>query len=351
MIGASQQKRLLVLCTTTGYQTCAFIEAAQKLGLSTTFGTDRCHALDDPWQDGALPLRFEDPEASAQRICDFAASNPLHAIVSIGDRPTSTGARACHRLGLRGHPPEATDICRDKYRSRERLRDAGLNVPAFKRSPLHSNPLQLIASGEITFPCVLKPLALSGSRGVIRADTPEEFVQAFERIQKLLRSPEVGVLREETSEFIQVENYIDGLEIAVEGLADRGKLKVLAIFDKPDPLVGPFFEETIYVTPSRLKPEVQGAVIKTLEQAVKAFGLYHGPLHAELRVESGEVTHTSGRVKHIWVLEVAARSIGGLCSRALRFCPRPPGESFSLEEVVIRLALGEDISAVERESV
>ena len=95
MIGASQRKRLLVLCTTTGYQTCAFIEAAQKLGLSVTFGTDRCHVLDDPWQDGALPLRFEDPEASAQKICDFAASNPLHAIVSIGDRPTSTGARAC----------------------------------------------------------------------------------------------------------------------------------------------------------------------------------------------------------------------------------------------------------------
>src|SRR5712691_2484493 len=120
MIGASQQKRLLVLCTTTGYQTCAFIEAAQRLGLSITFGTDRCHVLDDPWQDGALPLRFEDPEASAQRICDFAASHPLDAIVSIGDRPTSTGARACHKLGLRGHPPEATDICRDKYRSRER---------------------------------------------------------------------------------------------------------------------------------------------------------------------------------------------------------------------------------------
>jgi biotin carboxylase len=241
MIGTSQPKRLLVLCTTTGYQTCAFIEAAQKLGLSITFGTDRCHVLDDPWQDGALPLRFEDPEASAQRICDFAASNPLHAIVSIGDRPTSTGARACHKLGLRGHPPEATDVCRDKYRSRERLRDAGLSVPAFKRFPLHSNPRPVVASGEITFPCVLKPLALSGSRGVIRADTPEEFVQAFERIRKLLRSPEVGVLREETSEFIQVENYIDGLEIAVEGLADRGKLKVLAIFDKPDPLVGPFF--------------------------------------------------------------------------------------------------------------
>ena len=334
MIGASQQKRLLVLCTTTGYQTCAFIEAAQKLGLSITFGTDRCHVLDDPWQDGALPLRFEDPEASAQRICDFAASHPLDVIVSIGDRPTSTGARACHKLGLRGHPPEATDICRDKYRSRERLRDAGLSVPAFKRFPLHSNPRPVVASGEITFPCVLKPLALSGSRGVIRADTPEEFVQAFERIQKLLRSPEVGVLREETSEFIQVENYIDGLEIAVEGLADRGKLKVLAIFDNPDPLVGPFFEETIYVTPSRLEPSIQAEVARTLQRAVDALGLFHGPLHAELRVKG----------KCNWILEIAARPIGGLCARSLRF-----GNGISLEELIIRHALDEPVTHLGRE--
>src|SRR5260370_10320835 len=195
----------------TGCQTYALIEAEQKLGVSISFGTDRCHGLKDPGQDGALPLRFEDPEASAHKICDFAASHPLDAIVSVGDRPTSTGARACHKLGLRGHPPEAADICRDKYRSRERLRDAGLEVPHFRRFPLHSNPRPIVASGEITFPCVLKPLALSGSRGVIRADNPEEFVQAFERIRRLLQSPEVGALRPETSRFIQLEHYIDRL--------------------------------------------------------------------------------------------------------------------------------------------
>src|SRR6202166_2398808 len=130
MTDTKSRQRLLLLCTTTGYQTQAFVEAAEKLGLAVVFATDRCHVLEDPWQDGALPLRFEDPEAGAQRIADFAASNPLHAIVSIGDRPTSTGARACHRLGLRGHPPEATDLCRDKYRSRERLREAALIGPA-----------------------------------------------------------------------------------------------------------------------------------------------------------------------------------------------------------------------------
>jgi biotin carboxylase len=235
---------------------------------------------------------------------------------------------------LRGHPPEATDLCRDKYRSRERLRDAGLSVPAFKRFPLHSDPRPVVASAEITFPCVLKPLALSGSRGVIRADTPEEFVQAFERIRKLLRSPEVGVLREETSEFIQVENYIDGLEIAVEGLVDRGKLKVLAIFDKPDPLVGPFFEETIYVTPSLLEPSIQAEVARTLQRGVDALGLFHGPFHAELRVK--------GNCN--WILEIAARPIGGLCARSLRF-----GNGTSLEELIIRHALDEPVTHLERE--
>jgi len=146
-----------------GYQTCAFIEAAQKLGLSITLGTDRCHVLDDPWQMALFPCTLKIPKPRRRGSAIMPRPTLFTAIVSIGDRPTSTGARACHRLGLRGHPPEATDICRDKYRSRERLRMPG-ECSGLKRSPLHSNPLQLIASGEITFPCVLKRLALSGSR-------------------------------------------------------------------------------------------------------------------------------------------------------------------------------------------
>src|SRR6202140_4912463 len=152
MIGTSQPKRLLVLCTTTGYQTCAFIEAAQKLGLSITFGTDRCHVLDDPWQDGALPLRFEDPEASAQRICDFAASHPLDAIVSVGDRPTSTGARACHKLGLRGilqKRPTSAAI--------STVRASGCGMPGWRFRPSGDFPCtrtrtRLLPLGKSPFP-------------------------------------------------------------------------------------------------------------------------------------------------------------------------------------------------------
>jgi biotin carboxylase len=334
-------KRLLLLCTTTGYQTHAFTDAAQKLGLAITFGTDRCHVLDDPWRDGALPLHFEDPEKAAAKVVEYSRQTPIHAVVAIGDRPTPTAARVAEALRLPGHPAHTADICRDKSRSRQCLRNAGVGVPEFRRVPLHADPRQLAAevgaAGAtcVGFPCVLKPLALSGSRGVIRANNPEEFVHAFERIRSLLRNRDVGALREETSNFVQIESYIDGTEVAVEGLVDRGKVRILAIFDKPDPLVGPYFEETIYVTPSRLPAAIQAQIAAVLQSAVTALGLFHGPLHAELRINSNAV----------WVLEVAARPIGGLCARALRF-----QHGMSLEELLLRHALGQQVEPV-RESV
>jgi biotin carboxylase len=336
-----RDRRLLVLCTTTGYQTRAFVEAARKIGLSVVFGTDRCRVLEDPWRDGALPLRFENPEESAGRIVDYARSSPVDAIVALGDRPTPTAARACRALKLLCHPPEAADACRDKSLFRERLSAARVNAPPFLRFHIDADARELLPSvnERVGFPCVLKPLALSASRGVIRADDADQFIGAFGRIEQLLRSPEVRVMREDTSDFIQAEAYVEGDEVAVEGLVERGELRVLAIFDKPEPLVGPFFEETIYVTPSRLKPEIQSQVVETLGRAARALGLHHGPLHAEVRINSDGV----------WVLEVAARSIGGLCSRALRFSLAGVSADLSLEELLIRLALGEDVRKARRE--
>jgi len=334
-------RRLLLLCTTTGYQARSFVQAAEKLGLDVVFGTDRCHVLEDPWQDGALPLRFEDPEDSARQIVEFARTTPLDAIVALGDRPTPTAARACQALGLPHHPAEAADACRDKYQSRERLRAAGLNVPRFLRFPAENEarPAAAAAAAGIGFPCVLKPLALSGSRGVIRADDEQEFMQAFARIQALLRSPEVRVMREATSDFIQAEAYVEGTEIAVEAVMEHGRLKVLALFDKPDPLTGPFFEETLYVTPSRLDSRRQAQIVRTLEKCAQGLGLWHGPVHAEMRLWGEE----------IWPLEVAARPIGGLCARALRFRIPLVENDISLEELVIRLALGMGLERVFRE--
>jgi biotin carboxylase len=341
-MSSTAKPRILLLCTTTGYQAQAFVDAAEKLGLEVVFGTDRCHVLDDPWGDDAVPLRFENPQENARKIAEMAGERSFAAIIQIGDRATETAALASKALGLLNHPPEAAEACRDKYLARGRLRLAGLNVPDYQRFPLDADPQQLLATAAVSMdrPRVLKPLALSASRGVIRADTAEEFVRAFERIRSLLKSPEVGVLREETSNFIQVEAYIEGAEVAVESILDHGRLRVLAIFDKPDPLTGPFFEETIYLTPSRLPRETQQAMVETLAKAVAALGLYHGPVHAELRINS------SG----IWVMEVAARSIGGLCSRALRFEIPLVDKEVALEELLIRLMLGLDVSRIYREN-
>ncbi len=340
-MSTTAKPRILLLCTTTGYQAQAFVDAAEKLSLEVVFGTDRCHVLDDPWGDDAIPLRFENPQENARKIAEAARERPFAAIIQIGDRATETAALASKALGLLNHPPEAAEACHDKYLARGQLRRAGLNVPDYRRFPLDADPRQLLATGEVRVdtPCVLKPLALSASRGVIRADTPEEFMRAFERIRALLKSPEVGVLREDTSNFIQVEAYIEGVEVALEAIVDRGRLRVLAIFDKPDPLRGPFFEETIYVTPSRMGREAQQAIGETLAKATAALGIYHGPLHAELRINPAG----------IWVMEVAARSIGGLCSRALRFEIPLVDKEVSLEELLIRLMLGLDISRIYRE--
>jgi len=319
-------KTVLLLCTTTGYQARAFAAAAKQLGTSVVFGTDRCHVLEDPWRDGALALRFEEPDVSAAKVVEYAGRHRLHAVVAIGDLPAPTAARAAQALRLPGPSPRAADICRDKYRSRECLRRAGLNVPAFQGFARNSEPQQLLPA--VSFPCVLKPLTLSGSRGVIRANDGVEFVAAFGRIRKLLASPDVGVLRDPAAGFIQVEQYIEGAEFALEGLVEGGRLRVLALFDKPDPLVGPFFEETIYVTPSRLAAAREQEIANAVQGAVTALDLRHGPVHAEVRVN----------FEGVWILEVAARPIGGLCARSLRF-----QNGMSLEELILRHALGEKV--------
>lgn len=330
--GRDPARRVLLLCSTTGYEADDFVAAARRLQVACVFGTDRCHVLEDPWQDGAIPLRFEDPEGGARAILEYARTRPIHAIVAVGDRPTLTAALACRALGLAHNPPEAVAAARNKFRARQRLQAAGLPVPPFARFALDEDPHEV--ARRMRFPCVLKPLALSASRGVIRADAPDAFVTAFRRIAALLRSPEIRVLREEAHDWILVEGFIEGREVALEGVLDQGRLRLLALFDKPDPLDGPFFEETIYVTPSRLAPEAQGQILEATERAARALGLVHGPIHAELRLSRAGPR----------VLEVAARAIGGLCSRVLRF-----GTGLSLEELILRHALGMDIGPFQRE--
>jgi biotin carboxylase len=328
-----EPKRLLILASKLGYQTRSFAQAADALGVEAVFGTDRCHQLDDPWEDGALALHFEHPEDAAQQIVRAARTRPVAGLIALGDRPTVAAAYAARALGFAYSPPEAVENCRSKLRQREVLREAGAPVPDFFAMGLEE-PVERVLP-RVRFPCVVKPLVLAASQGVIRADNAEQFARAVGRIRALLESPEVRVAREPELDRLLVERYIPGGEVALEGLLDCGRLRVLAIFDKPDPLEGPFFEETIYVTPSRLAPDVQQEIIVCAKRSIEALGLSHGPLHAEFRVnESGP-----------WVLELQPRPIGGLCARTLRFGL----ERISLEELLVRHALGLEGAEVERE--
>ncbi|HXJ39143.1 MAG TPA: ATP-grasp domain-containing protein, partial [Bryobacteraceae bacterium] len=240
-------------------------------------------------------------------------------------------ALAAERLGLPFHPPEAAIAATNKFAARECFRKAGLPVPAYFRIRVHEDPAG--AAARTRYPCVLKPLGLSASRGVIRADNPQEFEAAFSRLHRLLESPDIARFRDPASDYIQVETFLPGREFALEGLVTEGRLQVLALFDKPDPLDGPYFAETIYVTPSRQPERVQELIAETAQRAVTALGLRQGPVHAEMRVNGNRV----------WMLEVAPRPIGGLCAKALVFEGDLP-----LEELIVRHALREDTTSARR---
>src|SRR6266581_1536449 len=319
-------KRILIVTATTGYQTRMFSDAARALGMEPVLATDRCHVLEDPWGDHALAVRFDDPHSAAEAI---AQAGPFDGIVAVADRPTLIAALAAERLGIPYNSPASVESARNKFLARQRFQAAGLPVPRFFRVPLDRDPAETAALSP--YPCVLKPLGLSASRGVIRANNPAEFVAAFRRIEALLARPEILMMREEQNHYIQVESFIEGKEYALEGVLTDGRLRTLAVFEKPDPLDGPFFEETIYITPPQAP---QSALVAATEKAIRALGLTRGPVHAELRCDGREA----------WVLEVAARPIGGLCAKALRF-----RGGMTLEELLLRHAAGEDVSRIERE--
>ena len=339
--------RVLILATTTGYQTRSFGEAAERLGIELVFATDRCDKIDDPWRDQAIPIRFFDEAGSVSAIVDASNRKPLDGVLALGDRPTVIAAGVAQALGLPGNPPEAAALARNKRLLRVRLRDSGLPAPWFFATSISHQP-SAISPQPSSYPCVIKPVALSGSRGVIRADDASTFQAAFERVRALLQSIEIRAERNDANETILVEEFVSGREYAVEAVLHHGVLQLLAMFDKPDPLDGPFFEETIYVTPSRASTEMQDAIVSAIAGAVRAIGLEHGPIHAECRVNE----------RGVFVLEVAARPIGGLCARSLRFrsadgdrLSAVSSRIISLEELLLRHALGEEPTKYEREAL
>jgi len=329
--------RILLLLPTRTYRTADFLAAADRLGLEVVVGSERRNALEALTGGRTMRVQLDDPERGATTIERYAADHPLDAVVGVDDGSTVVAAVAAERLGLPHNPVAAVERSRDKARAREAFAAAGLPTPSFATHVATLATRQLVAlATETRYPCVLKPLGRSGSQGVIRADDPSTFVAAFRRVAAILGcdsgdsgdSGEPAAGQEARILVVLVEDFIPGVEVAVEGLLRAGTLEVLAIFDKPDPLDGPFFEETLYVTPSRLDADRQREVEVAAARATEALGLREGPVHAEVRL------NTDGA----WVLEVAARSIGGLCARTLRF-----GAGITLEELILRHAAGLDL--------
>ena len=340
--------RVLLLLPTTTYRTQSFVEAAQRLGVNVTIGSEKPSTLTNLNPTALLTLRFDDPAHASRQAAEFAAKHPIDAVVPVDGQVVAVAAAICEMLGLRHNSVESIANAQNKHHMRQVFQQAGVPSSEYRLCSL-DDERGALANG-IEYPCVIKPLALSGSQGVIRVDTAEEFIQAVGRLETILKREQDAtpasdasgdgraqsqVRSPESSRQFLVEQFVGGPEVALEGMLTRGELRMLALFDKPDPLDGPFFEETIYVTPSRLATEIQEEIAQCAAQAARALGLTEGPVHAELRLGKDGPS----------VIEVNPRSIGGLCSRVLRF-----GTGLSLEELIIRHALEEDFELPKRQS-
>jgi biotin carboxylase len=318
--------------TARSYRARPFVEAAERLDVEIVKAVDMHRQLAEYWNH-PLGIDYSKPEEATRAIAAFAGDRPLGAIIAVDDSGSQVAAMASDLLGLPHNSPEAAEAARNKYLMRQLLQSGGVQSPESQLHYFTDGPVQTNMSAvaaDLKYPCVVKPLDLSGSRGVIRADNPEEFLAAAEKLRQFLVS--LGSAPNETP--FLAEQYVAGVEVALEGILDGGRLQVLALFDKPDPLEGPYFEESIYVTPSRHSRETQDAIAECAAEASAALGLREGPVHAELRLnESGP-----------WIIELAGRSIGGLCSQTLRF-----SSDASLEELILRQAFGIEIESYERE--
>ena len=315
-------KRVLLLLPTTGYRNNDFLAAAKKLGVEIVAAANYCHQLAPSW--GLAPimaLHFDRPEQAADTVLREIGGN-LDAVLAVDDSGVELAALLSERLGLPGNPAHAVRRVRDKLAFRRLLREREFLCPEFHHLPTGEDPRKLFP--ELKFPVVVKARRLSGSRGVIRADDSEELMRAV----NWARAIQSRADRDAQELGLIIEDFIPGSEYALEGTLERGELTTLALFDKPDPLDGPYFEETLYITPSRLPEALQDCIHEDVARACRVAGLAAGPVHAEVRVND----------QGVWILEVAARSIGGLCGRVLiHFL------GMSLEELILRQAVAEPL--------
>jgi biotin carboxylase len=327
--------RVMLILPTETYRATAFLHAAEELGLQVVVASNEAPTLATLMEGRVLTLDLRRPEESAERAADFASRWPVDAVVGVDEGSVLTAATVAERLRTPSrNPVQSVAATRDKRLLRQRLTESGLPQPRFAALDVDAGAADIDSAITVTgLPCVIKPVDLAASRGVIRADDRTAAGAAVVRVASLLRE----ICADASVSPLLVESYVDGVEVALEGLVQQGVLEVIAIFDKPDALAGPFFEETIYVTPSRLDDAAQVAVINAARDAVTALGLQHGPVHVEIRMADSVPI----------VIEVAARSIGGLCSQIIRVeCDDAPGETRSLENVILREACGLELGAM-----
>ena len=323
--------RVMLLIPTASYRAPDFMSAADQLGLDVVVASDIDQPLADMYPGRWLTLPYHDLEAGARAVARYADRFPLDAVVAVDDPGTVLAAYASSELQLTGNSPESVIGTRDKSALRRALDAHGVRSPWWQVFRFDEPS----PASRLDYPVVIKPLGLNGSRGVMRANDPVSFERALARLARMLQSKSAA---EECGDLVDrylCEGFIPGVEVALEGLLRDGELHTLAVFDKPDPLDGPFFEETIYVTPSRLPDEDVQEVVETARRSAEALGLRDGPLHAELRLNEAGA----------WPVDVAARTIGGLCARTLRF-----GAGMSLEEIVLRHAIDAPLETLNREA-
>jgi len=311
-------QRCLLLAPPYSYRIAAYAAAADRLGVELLVASDSEHSL-IPEVARGLRIPLDAPERALTLIVREASRRSIGAVLATDDATVELASRAAAALGLVHNSPDAARIARRKDLARIRLAEAGVAVPRFRRLDLEGDLVR--QSGGLHFPCVLKPLAMSASRGVMRVDDRAGLIAGCRRLARIIADARVP----EERRLVLAEDFIPGREVAVEGLLDHGVLNVLAIFDKPDPLDGPYFEETFYVTPSRLPEPTQARIRRRVAQACAAYGLRTGPVHAEVRINAQDA----------WLIELAARTIGGDCARLLSF-----GAGEGLEALVLRQALG-----------
>lgn len=306
-------RRALLITSPQSYRLTAYLEAAADLCVELVVASNGKHSLTREIAQGIL-IDPDDPPGAIAGIKKAAGGKPFSAAVATDDATVELAARIAGELGLPFNSVESARLSRRKDLARQRLRSEGVPVP--DHWPLNLSRALPPQLEDLPYPLVLKPVSLSASRGVVRVNSVAEALAAIDTIRRITAS----LSDEEERLTILAESYIPGTEVAFEGLLIEGVLQRLALFDKPDPLTGPCFEETYYITPSRLPAETQTGITSIVSRACAAYGLHQGPVHAELRL-NGE---------GMWILEVAARTIGGECSRMLDAVLDRPLEAYIL---------------------